>query len=212
MASCFPDKKGLIFAMRRGDIPAAKGWCVRRSLLWEMKEQFLVEADRRMVTELVRMATKMVQRASMCGLKDCCQRAINACLDDAVRRGLIRDAAILLLPSIFREDSSLLYTLLEEPSVPTPAIMLHNTHEGNPLQAQRITLYLDGIQVLTEDSSMDISYAMSALMSLYFVFAVQYPKELRKTLIFIERHILDQYILFDFGIVTSLDFRYCYNT
>ncbi|XP_061825799.1 uncharacterized protein [Nerophis lumbriciformis] len=159
-------------------------------LLWEMKEQFLVEADRRMVTELDRMATKTVQRASMCDLKDCCQRAINACLDDSVRRGLIRDAAILLLPSIFREDSSFLYTLLEEPSVPTPAIMLHNTHEGNPLQAQRITLYLDGIQVLTEDSSMDISYAMSALMSLYFVFAVQYPKELRKTLIFIERFVL----------------------
>nr|XP_061822712.1 uncharacterized protein LOC133610451 [Nerophis lumbriciformis] len=159
-------------------------------LLWEMKEQFLVEADRRMVTELDRMATKMVQRASMCDLKDCCQRAINACLDDSVRRGLIRDAAILLLPSIFREDSSFLYTLLEEPSVPTPAIMLHNTHEGNPLQAQRITLYLDGIQVLTEDSSMDISYAMSALMSLYIVFAVQYPKELRKTLIFIERFVL----------------------
>ncbi|XP_061923407.1 uncharacterized protein LOC133663158 [Entelurus aequoreus] len=150
-------------------------------LLWEMKEQFLVEADRRMVTELDRMATKMVQRASVCDLKDCCQRAINACLDDSVRRGLIRDAAILLLPSIFREDSSFLYTLLEEPNVPTPAIMLHNTHEGNPLQVQRITLYLDGIQVLTEGSSMDISYAMSALMSLYFVFAVQYPKELRKT-------------------------------
>ncbi|XP_072772480.1 uncharacterized protein [Nerophis lumbriciformis] len=159
-------------------------------LLWEMKEQFLVEADRRMVTELVRMATKMVQRASMCDLKDCCQRAINACLDDSVRQGLIRDAAILLLPSIFREDSSFLYTLLEEPSVPTPATMLHNTHEGNPLQAQRITLYLDGIQVLTEDSSMDISYAMSELMSLYIVFAVQYPKELRKTLIFIERFVL----------------------
>lgn len=58
--------------------------------------------------------------------------------------------------------------------MPTPAIMLHNTQEGNPLQAQRIILYLDGIQVLTEDSSMDISYAMSALMSLYFVFAAQY--------------------------------------
>ncbi|XP_072768152.1 uncharacterized protein [Nerophis lumbriciformis] len=71
-------------------------------LLWEMKEQFLVEADRRMVAELDRMATKMVQRASMCDLEDCCQRAINACLDDSVRRGLIRDAAILLLPSIFR--------------------------------------------------------------------------------------------------------------
>ncbi|XP_072770150.1 uncharacterized protein [Nerophis lumbriciformis] len=55
-------------------------------LLWEMKEQFLVEADRRMATELDRMATKMVQRASMCDLKDCCQRAINACLDDSVRR------------------------------------------------------------------------------------------------------------------------------
>lgn len=51
------------------------------------------------------------------------------------------------------------------------------------------TLYLDGIQVLTEDSSMDI-YAMSALMSLYFVFAVQYPKELINTLIVIERFVL----------------------
>ena len=51
-------------------------------LLWEMKKQFLVEADRRMVTELDRMATKIVQRASMCDLKDCCQRAINDCLDD----------------------------------------------------------------------------------------------------------------------------------
>lgn len=72
--------------------------------------------------------------------------------------------------------------------MPTPAIMLHNTQEGNPLQAQKIAL--DGIQVLTEDSSMDISYAMSALMSLYFVFPVQYPKQLRKTLIFIERFML----------------------
>nr|XP_061827219.1 uncharacterized protein LOC133613575 isoform X3 [Nerophis lumbriciformis] len=57
-------------------------------LLWEMKEQFLVEADRRMVTELDRMATKTVQRASMCDLKDCCQRAINACLDDSDSLGM----------------------------------------------------------------------------------------------------------------------------
>lgn len=33
-------------------------------------------------------------------------------------------------------------------------------------------------------------YAMSALMSLYFVFAVQYPKELINTLIVIERFVL----------------------
>lgn len=61
--------------------------------------------------------------------------------------------------------------------MPTPA-MIHNTEEGNLLLAHRITLYLDGLQDLTEGGSMDISYAMRSSMSPYFVFGVQYPKEL----------------------------------
>ncbi|XP_061926475.1 uncharacterized protein LOC133665241 [Entelurus aequoreus] len=76
-------------------------------LLWETKEQFLVEADRRMVTKLDRMATKMVQRASMCDLKDCYQRAINACLNDSDSLGM--QQFYCCLP--FSERSHPFYTL-----------------------------------------------------------------------------------------------------
>ncbi len=41
-----------------------------------------------MVTELDPMASKIVERASPCDVKDCCQRAISECLDDSVRQGI----------------------------------------------------------------------------------------------------------------------------
>lgn len=66
----------------------ANTFCSSFQLLWEMREQFLVDVDFIMVPELNQMATKIVQRASMCDLKAHCQRAINDCLDDSVRQGI----------------------------------------------------------------------------------------------------------------------------
>lgn len=47
-----------------------------------------------------------------------------------------------------------------------------------------IVLTLDG-QLITEESE-DISMALGLLLCLYFVFGIQYPKGLKKTLTFLE--------------------------
>ena len=52
------------------------------------------------------------------------------------------------------------------------------------MQYDHISLSMDG-QVITEESD-DISMALELLLRVYFVFRIQYPKGLTKTLTFLE--------------------------
>ena len=75
------------------------------------------------------------------------------------------------------------------PGIPTPVISLHNCQEGNLLHPNRILVHMDNIQILRDDPSLDISFALSAVFSLFYVFGVEYPKGLKKTMLFLERYV-----------------------
>ncbi|KAK6488871.1 hypothetical protein HHUSO_G7826, partial [Huso huso] len=63
-------------------------------------------------------------------------------------------AAILLLPSLLKEDSSTLF-VIDQP-------------------------------MLTDDLNLDVSLALGAVFSLYYIFGIEYPKQTRKTMSFLE--------------------------
>ena len=48
---------------------------------------------------------------------------------------------------------------------------------------------MDGIQVVNDDASIDLPYALGVLFSLYYVYGVAYPKNISRTLQFLERFV-----------------------
>lgn len=55
-----------------------------------MKELFHIDADRKVVTELNKMAPKLFDKAPPSKLKEQCQREIDDCVDDLEKRGMLK--------------------------------------------------------------------------------------------------------------------------
>lgn len=66
----------------------ANTFCSSFQRLWEMKEDWLLDADRKMVPELNQRLKKTVQRASLCDLKERCERGLWLDLDDPGRQDI----------------------------------------------------------------------------------------------------------------------------
>jgi hypothetical protein len=45
---------------------------------------------------------------------------------------------------------------------------------------------MDGVEIVAEDPSTDISLAVSCVMAAYFLFSIQYPDKLKNTMLFME--------------------------
>ena len=73
---------------------------------------------------------------------------------------------------------------------PTPTIVLSNCKKECPLQSSAITVKMDETEMLLDDGSIDISLALAIVLSLYHIFQVEYPKNLRKTISFLESFVL----------------------
>ncbi|KAK1169958.1 sterile alpha motif domain-containing protein 3-like [Acipenser oxyrinchus oxyrinchus] len=69
------------------------------------------------VTNLNKMASQIVALAPKTNLKQMCVKTINSCLNDLEKNGLELTAAILLLPSLFKEDSATLF-VIDQPRQP----------------------------------------------------------------------------------------------
>lgn len=94
------------------------------------------------------------------------------------------DSAMLLglqlLPSMFKEDEELLITdSVEKIKFPSPVIVL----EGGQYQ-----IYINGAHLLTKKMK-TISNAIETLFQSYFVFNLEYPKKLTKSLLFLEIYV-----------------------
>ncbi|XP_073709417.1 sterile alpha motif domain-containing protein 3-like [Misgurnus anguillicaudatus] len=151
-----------------------------------MSDHTTVDVDQQIVTQLSVMAPRVFQ-VSRSPLKEKLRRKIEDCVDARLKKGLQLEAAILLLPALFKEDPGLMYEVeghaQTRPSeTATPKILLKGCREGHPMQYDHISLVLDG-QLVTEESE-DISMALGLLLCIYFTFEIQYPKGLKKTLTF----------------------------
>lgn len=88
--------------------------------------------------------------------------------------------AVQLLPSLFREDATYLLADSNE-NIKSPAPVL--TCEGGEYQ-----LHINGAPLLATKSS-KFTNALEALFQSYWVFSLEYPKEIEKTLLFLESYI-----------------------
>lgn len=79
--------------------------------------------------------------------------------------------------------------LVQEPRALQPCIVLRGCKEGNPLQSSRLAVQLDGMDIVDEDTSADISLAVACVMAAYFVYGVQYPDKIKNTMLFLEKFV-----------------------
>jgi hypothetical protein len=79
--------------------------------------------------------------------------------------------------------------LLQDPPGVQPCIVARGCKDGNPLQSSELIVFMDGLEVVTSDSSVDLSVAFSCLVAVYFVYSVQYADKIKNTLIFFENFI-----------------------
>ncbi|KAL0992918.1 hypothetical protein UPYG_G00100940 [Umbra pygmaea] len=75
---------------------------------------------------------------------------------------------------------------LMDPPYPTPAIVLKDCENGNPLAGGSVSIRMDGEDMVEEDGGIDVSLAVSLLYSMFQIYNVAYPKCLRKTMAFLE--------------------------
>ncbi|XDV22736.1 hypothetical protein PO909_027579 [Leuciscus waleckii] len=157
-------------------------------LLWDLRDRTKVDVDQQITSQLSVMAPRVLQ-VSRSPLKETFRRVIDDCEDGRLKKGLQLEAAILLLPALFKEDSGLLFEVEGHaqtcpPDTPTPKMVLKGCREGHPMQYDHIAIMLDG-QSITEESE-DISMALGLVLCVYFLFGIQYPKGLKKTMTFLE--------------------------
>ncbi|XP_066542286.1 sterile alpha motif domain-containing protein 3-like isoform X2 [Hoplias malabaricus] len=155
-------------------------------LLLEMKDLQHIDIDKQVTTVLSKMAPMILLRASRTAVIKRCLETIEDCQEGPVKKGLQLEAAILCLPSLFSEDSSLLFTAEESDTldIVTPQIILSGCKEGVPLQYSLVKVTMDK-EIMVDDCT-DVSLALGVLFGTYFVFGVEYPKGLKKTLTFLE--------------------------
>lgn len=77
-------------------------------------------------------------------------------------------------------------SLFQEPENPTPVIAI----SGCVLSATAASVFMDGMQILDEETMTDLSLGLSIVFCLYFLFDVSYPKELQNTLMYVERYLV----------------------
>lgn len=108
------------------------------------------------------------------------QEDVDSCLNDDKKIGCGLQLAVQLLPSLFREDEAYLIADSKE-SIKSPAPVL--TCEGSEYQ-----LYINGVAILATKTS-KFTNALEALFQAYWVFSLEYPKQIEKTLLFLESYI-----------------------
>ncbi|KAK7175612.1 hypothetical protein R3I93_002520 [Phoxinus phoxinus] len=162
--------------------------CLRRPifLLEEMNNSTHIDIDKCVLSNLRKLSPQLVEKAPNTDLKQMLKRTLALCETEVERNGQMVNAAILLLPSLFKEKESALYVINQDPPHPTPAIVLKDCENGNPLTSGSISIRMDGEDMVEDDGGIDISLAVSLLYSMYQIYNVAYPKYLRKTMAFLE--------------------------
>ncbi|XP_041959619.1 uncharacterized protein LOC121718612 isoform X2 [Alosa sapidissima] len=153
------------------------------ALLGEMKRIYQIDADKTILTKMGELAPKLLEKAPKGTLKDTCLQTLQSCEDEQERKAQMVNAAIVLLPSFFKENPAFLFVNDQEPISPTPTIVMTGS---NPLSSTEVAVKMDGCNMILDDGSIDVSLALAVSFSLFHVYQVHYPKPLRKTLAFLE--------------------------
>ncbi|KTF79488.1 hypothetical protein cypCar_00005897 [Cyprinus carpio] len=77
-------------------------------LLWDLRDRTNVDVDQQILSQLSVMASKVLQ-VSQSPLMEKFSRVVDDCEDGRLKKGLQLEAAILLLPALFKEDPGLLF-------------------------------------------------------------------------------------------------------
>ncbi|XP_058877903.1 uncharacterized protein LOC117416284 isoform X2 [Acipenser ruthenus] len=156
-------------------------------LLHEVELRFGVNLERNLMSGLSRMVDPIF-RLSSGHLLTTVMSYIEDASDKTQENGLRMNAALLLLPALFRERENLLFVVDQVPPSPTPTIVFKGT--TSPLAADDISVCVDGIEILSDYPGMDITLAVECIFSLYFSLGIEYPKALKKILTFMERYFM----------------------
>lgn len=104
---------------------------------------------------------------------------------------IVRSVALLHLPGLLREKLELFicseqhYETNAEETTGNPVIVFQG---ANPFESANFDVYADGIKILTVDS---IAKAFEMLITCFFVLNIAYPKDMVKTLTFLQKVIVN---------------------
>ncbi|XP_024655201.1 uncharacterized protein LOC112430920 isoform X3 [Maylandia zebra] len=163
-----------------------------RSVLLEEASMLLkTDVDKKVIRGFSKLAAKLVSIAPNSNLKSLCLKSVDESQTDTERKGQMVNTAVLLLPSIFKENASHLFVINKDPHSPIPTIVLSSS-DGKPLSdSTEVNVQMDGQKMILDSGEMDISLAMGIVFSLYHVYNVAYPSELKKTFCFLEAFVLN---------------------
>ncbi|XP_064110321.1 uncharacterized protein LOC135218105 [Macrobrachium nipponense] len=108
------------------------------------------------------------------------QEGMDSTLDEDQRTDLCARFALQLLPSLFKENEEYLLVHSQE-DIKSPAPVL--TFQGGDYQ-----LHINGSSVFSRKNS-KFTNAFESMFQSYFVFSLEYPKPIEKTLLFLESYI-----------------------
>ncbi|XP_060758108.1 uncharacterized protein LOC132868874 [Neoarius graeffei] len=78
-------------------------------LLGEMKRIHQIDADKAILAKMGEFAPKLLEKAPKGALKDTCPQTLQSCEDEQERKAHMVNAAIVLLPSFFKENPAFLF-------------------------------------------------------------------------------------------------------
>ncbi|KAL1262553.1 hypothetical protein QQF64_005292 [Cirrhinus molitorella] len=122
------------------------------------------------------MADSIIQKAPKSPLKLQCVQTLEKCQTDEERKGQMINAAILLLPSLFKEKHDELFVIDKDPVSPTPTVVVGDC-DGGPLESTSVNVRMDGSDMFRDNGEVDISLALALAFSLFHVFQVEYAKK-----------------------------------
>ncbi|XP_057184935.1 uncharacterized protein LOC130551381 isoform X2 [Triplophysa rosa] len=163
----------------------SEGLSQQQKMLHEMTMRFGTDLAKNMETSLNEMALNIIRSA-----KEGSQRKLYANLigpEEETTEGLVRNAALILLPALFKENVSFLYSVNSEPKGPTPTIVFNGSPD--PLKAESVSIIMDKVNIIRE-ADINMKQAVECLFAVYFLFNVQYPVAIKNTMTFIQKYLL----------------------
>ncbi|XP_063343376.2 uncharacterized protein LOC134636998 [Pelmatolapia mariae] len=129
-------------------------------LLEEASMLLKTDVDKKVIRGFSKLAAKLVSIAPNSNLKSLCLKSVDESQTDTERKGQIVNTAVLLLPSIFKENASHLFVINKDPHSPIPTIVLSSS-DGKPLSdSTEVNVQMDGQKMILDSGEMDISLAM----------------------------------------------------
>ena len=77
-----------------------------------------------------------------------------------------------------------------EPQNPTPTITITSSDDQPLNDKAEVTVKMEGLVMIKDNSNIDMSLALGAVIAIYHIYNFEYPAQLKKTFTFIEAFVL----------------------